>query len=197
MFAWGKHHATRAGAETLTDAVEEINLCVEDADTFKEAVAETWVDVTGQENEGSVRDEARKVYTEIQDASTSQPNKKPITSKKRRKTDDALNDFVVEIQEYVVAVKEANEELKGISSYFKDQAESNHRKMKIFDEIMELSGFSEQEIIDVGEYILKDTNKVDTFFAFPKAFRRTYVAKQLFEATPYRPTFYFQDENGI
>ena len=88
-------------------------------------------------------------------------------------------------------MKEVNEELKGISSYFKDQAENNHRKMKIFDEIMELSGFSKQEIIDVGEYILKDTNKVDTFFALPKAFRRTYVDKQLFEATPYRQTFDF------
>ena len=197
MFVWGKDHATRAGAETPTDAVEEINLCVEDANTFEEAVVETWVDVTGQENEESVRDEAKKVDTEIQDVSTSQPNKKPITSKKRKKTDDALNDFVVEIHEYVVAVKEVNEELKRISFYFKDQIESNHRKMKIFDEIMELSGFSEQEIIDVGEYILKDTNKVDTFFALPKAFRMTYVAKQLFEATPYRPTFDFQDENGI
>ena len=67
-------------------------------------------------------------------------------------------------------MKEVNEELNGISSYFKDQAENNHRKMKIFDEIMELSGFSKQEIIDVGEYILKDTNKVDTFFALPKVF---------------------------
>ena len=44
------------------------------------------------------------------------------------------------------------------------------KKMKIFDEKMELSGFSEQEIIDVGEYIFKDVNKVDTFFALPKAF---------------------------
>ena len=120
-----------------------------------------------------------------------------ITSKKREKTDNALNDFVGEIHEYVVAVKEANEELKGISSYFKGQAESNHRKLKTFDEIMELSGFSEQEIIDVGEYILKDTNQVDTFFALSKDFQRTYLAKQLFEATLYRPTFDFQDENGI
>ena len=118
----------------------------------------------------------RKVDTKIPDTSTSQPNKKPITSKKKRKTDDTLNDFVGEIHEYVAAVKAANEELQRISSYFKDQVESNCRNMKIFDEIMELS-FSEQEIIDVGNYILKDTNKVDTFFALPKAFRRTYVAK--------------------
>ena len=183
--------------KTPTNAVEEINLCVEDVGTFKEAVAKTWVDATGKENEESVRDEARKVDIEIQDASASQPSKKPITSKKRGKADDTLNDFVGEIHEYVAVVKEVNEELKGISSYFKDQAKSNHRKMKIFDEIMELPGFSEQEIIDVGEYILKDTMKVDTYFALPKALRRTYVAKQLFEAAPYRPTFDFQDENSI
>ena len=159
------------------DAVEEINLCAEDATTFEEIVAETWVDSTGQENEESVRNEVRKVDTMILDTSASQPNKKPITSKKKGKTDDALNDFVGEIHEYVTAVKSANEELHGISSYFKDQVESNRRNMKIFGEIMELSGFSEQEIIDVRNYILKDTNKVYTFFALPKAFRRTYVAK--------------------
>ena len=71
MFVWGKDHATRAGVETPTDAFEEINLCAKDADTFKEAVTETWVDATGQENEESVRDEARKVDTKIQDGSVS------------------------------------------------------------------------------------------------------------------------------
>ncbi|KAG6496098.1 hypothetical protein ZIOFF_043946 [Zingiber officinale] len=30
MFVWGKDRATGAGAETLTDAVEEINLCDEE-----------------------------------------------------------------------------------------------------------------------------------------------------------------------
>ena len=122
MGRYRKGHAIGAGAETPTNVVEEINLCAEDDGIFKEAVAETWIYATGKENEESVRDEARKVDIEIQDASGSQPNKEPITSKKRGKTDDALNDFVGEIHEYVVVVKEANEELKGISSYFKDQA---------------------------------------------------------------------------
>ena len=45
-----------------------------------------------------------------------------------------------EIHEYVTALKEANEEIKGISTYFKKQTESSDRKMRIFDEIMELLG---------------------------------------------------------
>ena len=84
MFIWEKDHAIGVGAETLVDVVEEFNLCAEDANTFEEAVAETWVDAIGQENEESVRDEARKVSTEIEDVSASQPNKKPTTSKKKR-----------------------------------------------------------------------------------------------------------------
>ena len=67
--------------------------------------------------------------------------------------------------------------------------------MGIFDEIMKLPRFSKQEIMDAGEYILKDAHKVDTFFALPKAFRRDYVVKQLFDAILSRPSFDFQDGN--
>ncbi|KAG6474066.1 hypothetical protein ZIOFF_067990 [Zingiber officinale] len=102
----------------------------------------------------------------------------------KEKADDALDDLVGEIYKYVIAVTETNEEMKGISTYFKKQTESGDRKMKIYDELIKLSEFSEQEIMDVGEHILKDEHKIDNFFALPKAFRRKYVIKQLNEIHP-------------
>ncbi|KAG6482883.1 hypothetical protein ZIOFF_059522 [Zingiber officinale] len=109
---------------------------------------------------------------------------KPTTKKRKGKADDALDDLVGEIHKYAIAVTEANEEMKGISTYFKKQTDSGDRKMKIYDELIELSEFSEQEIMDVGEHILKDEHKIDNFFALPKAFRRNYVIKQLNEIHP-------------
>ncbi|KAG6507860.1 hypothetical protein ZIOFF_033213 [Zingiber officinale] len=99
---------------------------------------------------------------------------KPTTRKRKGKADDALDDLVGEIHKYVIAVTEANEEMKRISTYFKKQTESGDRKMKIYDELIELSEFSEQEIIDVREHILKNEHKIDNFFALSKAFRRNY-----------------------
>ncbi|KAG6507485.1 hypothetical protein ZIOFF_032832 [Zingiber officinale] len=89
------------------------------------------------------------------------------------------------ISKYVTVITEANEEMKGISTYFKKQTENSDRKMRIYDELMELSNFSQQEIMDVEEYILKDEHKVDNFFVLPKTFRREYVMKQLSKINPY------------
>ncbi|KAG6479605.1 hypothetical protein ZIOFF_063073 [Zingiber officinale] len=102
-------------------------------------------------------------------------DEEPTTKKRKGKADDALDDLVGEIHKYVIAVTEANEEMKGISTYFKKQTENGDRKMKIYDELIELSEFSEQEIMDVGEHILKDEHKIDNFFALPKAFMRNYL----------------------
>ncbi|KAG6522393.1 hypothetical protein ZIOFF_019533 [Zingiber officinale] len=122
--------------------------------------------------------------SETLDSSICPSNKKPTTRKRKGKADDALDDLVGEIHKYVIAVTEANEEMKGIFTYFKKQTESGDRKMKIYDELIELSDFSEQEIMDVAEHILKDEHKIDNFFAMPKAFRRNYVIKQLNEIHP-------------
>ncbi|XP_042465761.1 uncharacterized protein LOC122048232 [Zingiber officinale] len=174
MFVWGKDRATGANAETPSDAVEEINLCDEETDTFeheKDAHTECQKDEESDHANQAIR------KSETLDSSICPSNKKLTTRKRKGKADDALDDLVGEIHKYVIAVNEANEEMKGISTYFKKQTESGDRKMKIYDELIELSEFSEQEIMDVGEYILKDEHKIDNFFALPKAFRRKYVIK--------------------
>ncbi|KAG6510318.1 hypothetical protein ZIOFF_028328 [Zingiber officinale] len=113
-----------------------------------------------------------------------QTTRQPL-ERKKRKSDDVLGDLVGEISKYVTVITEANEEMKGISTYFMKQTENSDKKMRIYDELMELSDFSQQEIMDVGEYILKDDHKVDNFNALPKAFRREYVMKQLSKINPY------------
>ncbi|KAG6503595.1 uncharacterized protein LOC121984596 isoform X2 [Zingiber officinale] len=179
MFVWGKDCAIGASAKYPTDAVEEINLCDEEADTFEYEIDEQ---IEDHEDKESVRDEIKKF--EILDSSVCPSSKKSTTRKKKGKSDDVLGDLVGEIHKYITTVMEANEEMKGISTYFKKQTECSDRKMRIYDELMELSDFSQEEIMDVGENILKDEYKVDNFFALPKTFRRDYVVKQLSEIKP-------------
>ncbi|KAG6487569.1 hypothetical protein ZIOFF_056157 [Zingiber officinale] len=62
--------------------------------------------------------------SETLDSSICPSNKKPTTRKRKGKTDDALDDLVGDIHKCVIAVTEANEEMKGISTYFKKQTES-------------------------------------------------------------------------
>ncbi|XP_042436681.1 uncharacterized protein LOC122022690 [Zingiber officinale] len=176
MFVWEKDHATGANAETPADAVEEINLYDEEVDTFN---TETHAECYKGEESNDANQAIRK--SETLDSSICLSNKKLTTRKRKGKTNDVLGDLMGEIHKYVIAVNEANEEMKGISTYFKKQTESSDRKMKIYDELIE---FSKQEIMDVGEYILKDKHKVDNFFALPKTFRRNYVVKQLNEIHP-------------
>ncbi|KAG6536573.1 hypothetical protein ZIOFF_001631 [Zingiber officinale] len=154
MFVWGKDHTTGANAEISADVVEEINLCDEEVDMFN-------VEAHAECYKGEESND-----------------------KEKKKTDNVLGDLVGEIHKYVIAVNEANEEMKRIFTYFKKQTESSDRKMKIYDELIELSEFSEQEIKDVEKYILKDEHKIDSFFVFPKTFRRNYVVKQLNEIHP-------------
>ncbi|KAG6485809.1 hypothetical protein ZIOFF_054374 [Zingiber officinale] len=180
---WVKSHpaAIGANAETPSDAVEEIYLCDEETGTFdheKEEHTKCQKDKEFDHANQAIR------KSETLDSSICPSNKKLTTRKRKGKADDALDDLVGEIHKYVIAVTEANEEMKGISTYFKKQTESSDRKMKIYDELIKLSEFSEQEIMDVGEYILKDEHKIDNFFALPKAFRRNYVIKQLNEIHP-------------
>nr|GMD42288.1 Myb_DNA-bind_3 domain-containing protein [Ipomoea batatas]GMD47040.1 Myb_DNA-bind_3 domain-containing protein [Ipomoea batatas] len=53
------------------------------------------------------------------------------------------------------------------------------------------------QIMNVGEHILKDAHKLDTFFALPKELRRHYVVKQLFEIDAYHPTFDFHSGDDV
>ncbi|KAG6537396.1 hypothetical protein ZIOFF_002486 [Zingiber officinale] len=181
MFVWGKDRATGVGAETPADAVEEINLCDEETNIFECEIDEH---AEFHKDEEYVREETKKSEMETQDLVCPSNNKATIR-KKKRKSDYVLGDLVGEISKYVTVITKANEEMKEISTYFKKQTENSDRKMRIYDELMELSDFSQQKIMDVGKYILKDDHKVDNFFALSKAFRREYVMKQLSKINPY------------
>nr|GMC60921.1 SWI/SNF complex subunit SWI3D isoform X1 [Ipomoea batatas] len=95
-----------------------------------------------------------------------------LTGKKRSRSDDGFNDLVAEIHDYIGAYKH-------VATYFQNESENNTRKMKIFEEIMQLPGFSTEEIMNAGEHILKDAHKLDTFFALPKELRSHYMVKQI------------------
>ncbi|XWS41238.1 hypothetical protein CRYUN_Cryun17cG0063900 [Craigia yunnanensis] len=92
--------------------------------------------------------------------------KRAVTSKKRSRCIDVLTDFVEEIGKFVTAYQEAMKEIKGIASFFKKEAEGIDRRMMLFTEIMQLEGFSPQEML-AGDYIIKDAYKIDFFFTLP------------------------------
>ncbi|KAG6529828.1 hypothetical protein ZIOFF_012042 [Zingiber officinale] len=86
----GRYHATGAGAKTLADAVEEINLCDEEIDKFECEIdkhAEFYKD------EEYVREETKKSEMKTQDLSVYPSSKKAATIKKKWKFDDVLGDL--------------------------------------------------------------------------------------------------------
>ncbi|XP_074560781.1 uncharacterized protein At2g29880-like [Curcuma longa] len=166
MSVWGKDHATGANAETPADAVEEINLCDEEFDT---------VDLEKEEYVEGFDDDNQKISETP--SSSAYPTNKRSTRKQKGKSDDALGALVGKIENFITAISKSDEE---ISNYFKQQTENSQKKQKIYEELIDFAEFSEQEIMDVGEYILKDGHKLDNFFALPKILRRGYVLKLLF-----------------
>ncbi|KAG6502999.1 hypothetical protein ZIOFF_035288 [Zingiber officinale] len=93
MSMWGKDRATGVGAETPADAVEDINLCHEETDTFEREIDEH---AEFHKDEEYVREETKKSEMETQD-SVCPSNNKATTRKKKRKSDDVLGDLVGEI----------------------------------------------------------------------------------------------------
>ncbi|KAG6504083.1 hypothetical protein ZIOFF_036411 [Zingiber officinale] len=140
MSVWGKDRATGDGAETPADAVKEINLCDEETDTFECEIDEH---AEFHNDEEYIREGPKKSEMETQDSVCTSNKKATTRKKKKRKSDDVLGDLVGEISKYVTIITEANEEMKEISTYFKKQTENSDRKMRIYDELMELSDFSQ------------------------------------------------------
>ncbi|KAG6518019.1 hypothetical protein ZIOFF_021420 [Zingiber officinale] len=141
MSVWGKDRATEVGAKTLADAVEDINLCDEETNTFEYEIDEY---AEFHKDEEYVKEETKKSDMETQDSFCPSNNK--ATTRKKKKFDDVLGDLVGEISKYVTVITETNEEMKGISTYFKKQTENNDRKMRIYDELMELSDFLNKKL---------------------------------------------------
>ncbi|OMO88879.1 hypothetical protein COLO4_20035 [Corchorus olitorius] len=144
-------------------------------------------------NRGKKQARKKEAEVEIPDVSHIAASRKNVTSKKRTRSEDGLSDLVAEIHEYVGVYKETNKHIEGIARAMEKDAAGGDRRLSVFDEIMELGGFSNQQVMDAGEHILKDLHKVDTFFGLPKLLRKDYVLKQLSEANPYRPSFDFND----
>ncbi|KAG6470042.1 hypothetical protein ZIOFF_071059 [Zingiber officinale] len=138
MPIWGKDRATGAGAETPTDAIEEINLCNEETNTF-----ECEIDKHAEDEEYVREETKKKSEMKTQDSSVCPSSKKGTTRKKKGKSDDVLCDLVGDISKYVTIIIELNEEMKEIPTYFKKQIENSDRKMRIYDELMEFFDFSQ------------------------------------------------------
>ncbi|KAG6480497.1 hypothetical protein ZIOFF_063997 [Zingiber officinale] len=85
MSVWGKDHVTGANAETPTDAIEKLNLCDEEDDTFN---AETPAECYKDEEFDDVNQAIRKSATP--DFSICSSNKKLTTKKSKGKADDVL-----------------------------------------------------------------------------------------------------------
>ncbi|XP_019158429.1 PREDICTED: uncharacterized protein LOC109155151 [Ipomoea nil] len=189
MHVWGSDYAIGTATEIPADAVEEIEKDKDDEVDLTDGNHEEWEEERGEK-------EVDQTESSVCPSTKINQGKKQASNRKRSRSEDGLNDLVAEMQEYVGAYKETNEQIKDIATYFKKEVENTDRKMKIFEEIIKLPGFSRQEVIEAGEHILKDAHKIDTFFALPNEFRRDYVMKQLYEVSPYTPSFDFHGGNN-
>ena len=71
----------------------------------------------------------------------------------------------------------------------KSKAEETDMRFSLFSKLKEVEGYSRDEFIIVGQYISKDSYKVDHFFALPNEYKKDYIRLQLNECNPYRPSF--------
>ena len=167
---------TREGAETAADAIEEDN------DKDKD-----FVNATKNYHEEVGKERGKE---NIKNIATSTCNTAVVTSKRNRtgkkmaKSFDHSSDLVEQLIGFQKAYQEATEEIKGIASFFKKEAEGTDRRLSLFSERKEVERYSKDELIMVGQYISKDSYKVDYFFALPKEYRKDYIRLQLNECNP-------------
>nr|GMD40608.1 Myb_DNA-bind_3 domain-containing protein [Ipomoea batatas] len=187
---WVKSHPTAAGLRNIPFPYLDELMTVWGNDHASIAGAETPADAVEElDQRGDNADDFQADVSSCPSTNTANV-KKQLTGKKRSRSHDGFNDLVAEIHDYVGAYKH-------VATYFQNESENNTRKMKIFEEIMQLPGFSTEEIMNVGEHIMKDAHKLDTFFALPKELRRHYVVKQLYEIDAYHPTFDFHSGDDV
>ncbi|OMO94077.1 hypothetical protein CCACVL1_06181 [Corchorus capsularis] len=168
---YGKDRATGAGAETPADACEIIDQEEDEDDEYEDAEADNLplendeVEVVGDKHEAETEVDKPDASQTFNTAPTS---KKAVPVKKRSRSDDGgLSDLVASINNYVGVYRETNEHIKGIATYFQKQSDGDDRRMLIFEEIMQMGEFTNQEVMDASENILKDAHKVDSFFGLP------------------------------
>ncbi|XVF43026.1 hypothetical protein PTKIN_Ptkin02bG0007400 [Pterospermum kingtungense] len=171
VIIFGRDSATGAGVETAADAVEGES---EDDDEF--------LDEMNNECETSEREHTVKDMK----ASSGATNRRSI---KRAGSSDGTYELVQQLADFRATYKETFQEIKGIPSFFKNEAERADRMFALPATLDEIIGFSEDELTKVGTYISKDQRKVDFFLALPKECRPGFVRQQLDECSPYNPFF--------
>lgn len=95
--------------------------------------------------EGANQNETTNVDLEMLELSTCPTTNttnsgKTYRSKKRFRSDDGFNELATKIHEFVGAYKD-------VVTYFKKEFGSTDRKMKIFEEIMQLHGLSRKDVM--------------------------------------------------
>nr|GMC96594.1 uncharacterized protein LOC109155151 [Ipomoea batatas] len=78
--------------------------------------------------------------------------------KEKTRSDYGFINLVTKIHDYICAYKH-------VATYFQNEVE-NTRNMKIFEEIMQLQGFSQEEIMNAGEHIMKDVHNCTSLIPY-------------------------------
>lgn len=76
-------------------------------------------------------------------------------------------------------------------SFFLIEAEGNSRRMTFFEEIMNIEGFTIDEMLKARELIINNKHKVDFFFVLQTEFRIHYVHIVLDDFHVYQPSCEF------
>ncbi|XVF72674.1 hypothetical protein PTKIN_Ptkin12aG0139000 [Pterospermum kingtungense] len=192
---FGLDRATGEGAETAADAVKAEKEKDDENHYFDpfglKEDAEVGENVTTQVGGGNVGSNTDEEVAEVDISTCNMPagKKNASTSRKKAKSSLGTNDVVDHLVNFQAAYQETTNEMKSISSYVKKEVEKNERKMALFDEWKTVQGFSREELISVGQELMKDTYKMDAFFFMPTDFRSEYLKMLLNEINHYRPSF--------
>ncbi|XP_038973280.1 binding partner of ACD11 1-like [Phoenix dactylifera] len=91
-----------------------------------------------------------------------------LLSKKRKHNDTIIENLVTEIGRISSACEGSREDFKRIANFFEKKGQSDERRMALFEEIMKIEDFSEDDMLIAGEVISKDKSKIDFFFTLPQ-----------------------------
>ncbi|XVF65852.1 hypothetical protein PTKIN_Ptkin09bG0284300 [Pterospermum kingtungense] len=165
-----KDRATGQGTETAADVVEDQNK--EDSED----------DNVGGLFESKTDDVSVHFVPEARKATQS-------TGKKKVKTSEGNNPRVNHVVRFHDAYEKTAEQFKGIASFFIKEMEATDRRHALFDELKKLEGFSREELLIVGEFMVRNAYKIDYFFSLPTDFKHEYIGMVLAECNVYHPTF--------
>ncbi|XVF64658.1 hypothetical protein PTKIN_Ptkin09bG0185600 [Pterospermum kingtungense] len=194
VIIFGRDRATGEGAESAVDAVEkeEKEADSEEFNVFTRFDGQLKEDDT--EVNGGGHDESTKAENDAEfdvsayyiDIST---RKTQTSSKKKAKSVDGTQQLLHHLINFQSAYQEVTSEMKGIDAFFNKKVDANERRLALFEELKKIEGFFREELLLVGQFMIKDNYKVDYFFSLPRDFKKDYVTMLLHECNPYHPAF--------